>query len=340
MIETGVFNAALIGHGYWGKNLLRNLKDSRYVKQVYVADTNPEVILRLNETDSSIRTTVRPEELLLSENVDVVFIATPGSLHFEMAMEALTSGKHVFVEKPVVTRAVEAEHLLNRAKGLGLTIAVDHTFLYNEAVQKIKGLISAEQLGKVNYIDSTRINLGIYQKDVNVMWDLAAHDISMINYWMNELPRTVRAIGTVNERYEVLDLAYIFLTYSSGLLVQINCSWASPVKIRKTIIGGSQRMVIYDDVEPTEKLKIYDYINVENHGSNVKKLLVDYRLGDVTIPKLSLTEPLNLAVTDFFESIIEKRPPLSNIQTGIDVVKILECADLSLKSNGNPVTLQ
>jgi len=336
----GLFNVGLIGHGYWGKNLLRNLKESMFVDQIYVADTDPEVIERLNATERSIHTTTRANELLSSKDIDVVFIATPGSLHFEMAQHALSSGKHVFVEKPVVTRSVEAELLRDMAKKAGLTIAVDHTFLYNEAVQKIKELISANGFGKVNYIDCTRINLGIYQQDVNVMWDLAAHDISMINYWTNERPITVRAIGKVNERHEVLDLAYIFLSYTSGLLVQINCSWASPVKIRKTIIGGGQRMIIYDDVEPTEKLKIYDYRNVENDKSNPKKVLVDYRLGDVSIPKLSLTEPLKSAVTDFFESIIEKRSPLSNIQTGIDVVKILECADLSLKQNGKPITLQ
>ncbi|MFT6210344.1 MAG: putative dehydrogenase [Bacteroidia bacterium] len=334
-----LFNVGLIGHGYWGKNLLRNLRESMFVSQIHVADIDPKVIARLNTTERSIHTTTRADELLVSEDIDVVFIATPGSLHFEMAQQALSSGKHVFVEKPVVTRSVEAEHLQDMAKKSGLTIAVDHTFLYNEAVQKIKGLISANQFGKLNYIDCTRINLGIYQQDVNVMWDLAAHDISMINYWTNERPTTVRAIGKVNKRHEVLDLAYIFLTYSSGLLVQINCSWASPVKIRKTIIGGSQRMIIYDDVEPTEKLKIYDYRNVENDKSNPKKVLVDYRLGDVSIPKLSLTEPLQSAVTDFFESIIEKRSPLSNIQTGIDVVKVLECADLSLKQNGKPITL-
>jgi len=335
-----VFNAALIGHGYWGKNLLRNLKESEFVNQIHVADTNPQVVERLNATERSIHTTTRVDELLNSEDIDVVFIATPGSLHFEMAQKALSSGKHVFVEKPVVTRTIEAEQLQALAKKADLTIVVDHTFLYNKAVQKIKELISVNRFGKVNYIDCTRINLGIYQQDVNVMWDLAAHDISMINYWTNELPTTVRAIGKVNKRHEVLDLAYIFLNYSSGLLVQINCSWASPVKIRKSIIGGSQQMIIYDDVEPTEKLKIYDYRNVEKDKPNAQKLLVDYRLGDVTIPKLSLMEPLKSAVTDFFESIIEKRSPLSNIQTGIDVVRILECADLSLKQDGKPIALQ
>lgn len=335
----GLFNVGLIGHGYWGKNLLRNLKESIFVDQIYVADTDPKVITRLNTIESSVHTTSRTDELLSSDDIDVVFIATPGSLHFDMAQKALSSGKHVFVEKPVVTRSVEAENLMDMAKKSGLTIVVDHTFLYNNSVQKIKELISAKRFGKLNYIDCTRINLGIYQKDVNVMWDLAAHDISMINYWTNERPLTVRAIGKLNKRHEVLDLAYIFLTYSSGLLVQINCSWASPVKIRKTIIGGGQRMIIYDDVEPTEKLKIYDYHNVENDKANPEKALVDYRLGDVTIPKLSLTEPLKAAVTDFFESIIEKRSPLSNIQTGIDVVKILECADLSLKNNGKPISM-
>lgn len=333
------FNVALIGHGYWGKNLLRNLKESRFVNQIHVADVNPKVITQLNTTERSVLSTTDADELLRNKDIDVVFIATPGSLHFEMAEQALCSGKHVFVEKPVVTKSSEAEHLSRMAKKAGLVIVVDHTFLYNKATQKIKGLISSERFGKVNYIDCTRINLGIYQQDVNVMWDLAAHDISMINYWTDDLPSTVRAIGKVNKRHEVLDLAYIFLTYSSGLFVQINCSWASPVKIRKTIIGGSQRMIIYDDVEPTEKLKIYDYRNVENDESNPKKLLVDYRLGDVTIPKLSLTEPLKAAMTDFFKSIIENRTPLSNIQTGIDVVKILECADLSLRQKGKPITL-
>lgn len=334
-----LFNVGLIGVGYWGKNLLRNLKESIFVNQIHVADSDPEVIARLNATEGSIYTTTIADKLLSSKNIDVIFIATPGSLHFKMAQQALSAGKHVFVEKPIVTRTVEAEQLQVMAQNSGLTIAVDHTFLYNKAVQGIKELISSNQFGRLNYIDCTRINLGIYQQDVNVMWDLATHDISMINYWTNEKPITVRAIGKMNAQLQVLDLAYIFLTYSSGLLAQINCSWASPVKIRKTIIGGSERMIIYDDVEPTEKLKVYDYHNVEYDKSNPKKLLVDYRLGDVSIPKLALTEPLKSAVSDFFESIIMKRPPLSNIQTGIDVVRILECADVSLKQNGIPIAL-
>lgn len=271
--------------------------------------------------------------------VDAVVIATPTSTHFEIASFALQNDKHVLIEKPVTSSSQEAAALADLAQRNNKVIVVDHTFLYNGAVQHIKATLEQGLAGNINYIDCTRINLGIYQPDVNVIWDLASHDISVVNYLLQERPIQVRAIGKYNVLHNKVDMAYIFLHYQSGLIIQINCSWISPVKIRQMIIGGSEKMIIYDDIEPTHKLKIYEYMRVDDMEDTKNQLLIDYRLGAVIIPKFKIEEPLKMVINDFLHCIVSGSRPVSGINEAIEVVKIIEGAELSLQKNGALIPL-
>jgi len=332
-------NVALIGLGYWGKNILRNLVSNELTAQVFVCDINQN---RIREADAMYKlsgsyNTI--DETLKNKNINAVIIATPTVSHFETAKKALLAGKHVLVEKPVTTSAANVRELIAIAASMKLILMVDHVFLYNPTVMKMKEYVSdKEKFGSINYIDSTRVNLGIYRPDINVLWDLACHDISIINYLVDEKPNSVRAIGRVNPAHGLEDITYLFLNYPSGMLVQINSSWASPVKIRKMIIGGEKEMIIYDDIEPTNKLVIYDYEQNIAIDENKTKL-ADYRLGNITIPKYEPREALKNVIHEFYNSIISGKPPLADGNNALDVVTILEKAQESLRLNGATISL-
>jgi len=326
-------NIGLIGYGYWGTNLLRNIVQQTLSEKVIVCDIHTERLKTVKSIFINLETTSDPADIFQNPQIDAVVIATPTSSHYRLAKEALMSGKHVLVEKPLSTSVTEVEELISIAKTKKLILMVDHIYLYNPVIHQLKKYISEEFLGRINYIDATRINLGIYQDDINVLWDLACHDISIINYLIDEKPKSARAIGKLNLNNKVEDLAYLFLEYESGLLVQINGSWASPVKIRKMIIGGEKKMIIYDDIESTNKLIIYDYMSTQTADENKSKL-IDYRLGDITIPKYEITEPLSNVIAEFYDCILTGRKPLSDGVNALDVVRILEKAEQSLKSNG------
>jgi predicted dehydrogenase len=332
-------NIALVGYGYWGTNILRNLLEIPSVKNIAVCDTRVE---RLNVIDHKlldIKTSTDYKDIIINGNIGAVIIATPTASHYEIAKFALTHGKHVMLEKPMTSNSKEAQELIALATLKQLTIVVDHTFLYNGAVHFIKKHISDGKLGKLNYIDSTRINLGIYQPDVNVLWDLASHDLAIVNYLLDEKPQSVRAIGKFNSLHKNVDNAYLFLYYESGTLVQVNCSWASPVKMRQMILGGSSTMVIYDEIEPTHKLKLYDYSTTAINDDNRTDVLVDYRLGDITIPKFSNKEPLRSAIEDFIFCQNTGAEPISDAVAALDVIFLLESAELSLSQNGALIKL-
>ncbi|CAK9249851.1 unnamed protein product [Sphagnum jensenii] len=312
-------NIGLIGYGYWGTNLLRNIVQQPLSGKVIVCDTNEERLRTVQTIFINLETTASPADIFQNAEIDAVVIATPTSSHYPLAKEALLQGKHVLVEKPLSTSVTEVEDLIAIAKARNLVLMVDHIYLYNPVIHQLKKYISEEFLGRINYIDATRINLGIYQDDINVLWDLACHDISIINYLIGERPKTARAIGKLNFNNKVEDLAYLFLEYESGLLVQINGSWASPVKIRKMIIGGEKKMIIYDDIESTNKLIIYDYMSNGTPDQNKSKL-IDYRLGDITIPKYEITEPLSNVMAEFYDCILNNRSPLSDGINALDVV--------------------
>lgn len=328
----------LVGYGYWGKNLLRNLLEINHGYEIVVAEKLKEKRNQLSIIHSSVLIVENVFDLIRDKSVIAVVVATETTSHFQIVKSALENGKHVFVEKPITTSLAEAEELVALAKKKGLVLAVDHVFLYHPVVQKMKYYFVKKELGKINYIDSTRINLGIYQQDVNVLWDLACHDIAVINYLVEERPHSVRAIGRINPEHGVEDIAYLFLYYPSNMLVQINASWASPVKMRKMIIGGEKKMLIYDDIEPTNKLIIYDYEQNTRFDENKTKL-TDYRLGNVTIPKYEPTEALRNALIDFLNCLNSNSSPLANGENALSVVNILEKAQQSLKLNGAIISL-
>ncbi len=333
-------NIGLVGYGYWGKNLLRNMIESEAIQRMYVCDLQSDRLSQLKKMYPDVQTTTSYSDLINNEEIDAIIIATPTSTHFEIAKASLLKNKHILVEKPVTSSTKELKELIQLANDNERVFMVDHTFLYNGAVLKIKEYIESKQLGKLKYIDATRINLGIYQNDVNVIWDLATHDLSIVKFLIDEKPYQIRAIGQLNPSHSIEDLAYLFIYYASGLLVQINCSWASPVKIRQMIIAGSEQMIIYDDIEPSHKIKLYNYQAFPVNDEIRQKILIDYRLGDITIPKFSTKEPLKSVLEDFLHCIINNSKPRSNGEDALEIVNLLELAELSLSNNGKLISVE
>lgn len=326
----------LIGYGYWGKNLLRNLIQVYGSTNVCVVEVNENSRNQFLASHDSVPLYYSLSEAMQTEKINAVVIATPTSTHFDLAKIALELGAHVLVEKPITTSTNQLKQLSEIAAKKNLVIMVDHIFLYNPVVRKLKEYIDKDYVGKINYIDCTRINLGIYQNDTNVIWDLACHDISIVNFLVKEKPEYVRALGRNNPQHNLTDIAYTFLYYASGLLVQINSSWASPLKMRKMIIGGDKRMVIYDDVEPTNKLTIYEYGKTDTQQ---KTTLTDYRLGDIIIPKYSQEEPLENVIREFQNCINGHSKPITDDINAFDVVRVLELAQQSLNTDGAKLKL-
>jgi len=332
-MSDSIISVCLIGYGYWGKNILRNLIESRYKMNVAVAESRPEKVNGLNSLYATMKVFESADVAINSGEFDAFIVATQTPTHYDIVKKILVSGKHVMVEKPLTTSLAQAIELNCLAEKLGLILMVDHIFLYHPVVQKMKTYFDENYLGKITYIDATRINLGIYQRDVSVLWDLACHDISIVNYLIEEKPNAVRAIGRMNLEHGTQDLAYLFLYYPSGLLVQINASWASPVKMRKMIVGGEKRMLIYDDIEPTNKLTIYEYEhNIEL--DELKTILTDYRLSNIIIPKIEPTEALQNALVEFYQCIKTGKQPLTDCQNAIEVISVLEKAQQSLTLGG------
>ncbi len=333
-------NIGIIGYGYWGVNLVRNFKSVDLCKVIQVADERQERLDIVIKQYPEISTTEKFEDIVNNSKIDAVVIATPVHTHYEIAQKAIMSGKHVLLEKPMCTTIIEAEDLIRKAKMMGVKLMVDHTFLYTGAVQKIKKLIDNDEIGNVKYIDSTRINLGLFQPDINVLWDLAPHDISILNYIVDERPISVNATGVSHTGNDIENIAYLTLNYKSGLIAHFSCSWASPVKLRTYLIGGDKKMILYNDLEPSEKVKLYNTSYQHKTSDEEKRnILVDYRTGDVNIPHLENKEALLGMATDFCEMIINDTVPISNYEMGLEVVRILEAAQTSIKNNGKQVKL-
>jgi predicted dehydrogenase len=271
--------------------------------------------------------------------VEAVALATPVATHHPLALSALKAGKHVLVEKPLATRSIEARQLVRAAEARGLVLMVDHTFAYHPAIQKIKELIASGELGRLNYIDSTRINLGLFQHDVNVLWDLAVHDIAIINLFTEERPLAVQAIGAAHPPGPLASIGVLTLRYASGLFVHINCSWVSPVKIRHMLIGGDKKMVVYDDLNANEPVKVYDSGVVARSHDERNRLMFEYRTGDVFSPKIAPREALANLVADFVSAIGAGTAPVSSGRFGADTVRILEAAQRSIERGGGEVRL-
>ena len=334
--ETGI---GIIGYGYWGQNIVRNFYHTPGCRVTMVADTDAAALGLLSRNYPGLGTVDNPDVLINDDSVDAVVIATPVSTHYPLAKKALLKGKHVLVEKPVTTSVAEAEELKHIAEERGLVILVDHTFLYTSAVQKIRQLIDSGSIGNLRYFDSTRINLGLFQTDVNVLWDLASHDVAILAWLVREKPVSVNATGISHTGNGIENIAYLTISYDTGFIAHIHCSWTSPVKIRQTLIGGDQKMIIYNDLEPTEKIRIYDTsINMNPEDDKLQKL-IDYRTGDITVPKIVSREALGQLAIDFVRSVNGEVKPVSGIELALVVVRILEAAQLSIKSNGQNVLL-
>lgn len=331
-----MYQVALIGYGYWGVNLLRNLISTSCVSTITVCDIQETRLKLAQKNYPSIYTTTDFQEVLNNPEIDVVVIATPTSTHFQLAKLSLLKNKHTLVEKPLCTKSSEATELYELANEVNKILFTDLTFLYNGAVEYIHDYISDNQIGAIKYIDSTRVNLGIYQTDTNVVWDLATHDISIIQKILKQNPTRLRAISNPIKSIQEIDIVYIFLYYPDGMLVQINCSWASPTKIRQMIIGGKHKMIIYDEVEPTQKIKIYDY---NQNGKDRNTTLVDYRLGDIRIPKFSTIEPLKKMLDVFFDCIAANQYLCISPEASIEIIRILESIEKSLALQGALVDL-
>ncbi|MDW8417813.1 MAG: Gfo/Idh/MocA family oxidoreductase [Chitinophagales bacterium] len=331
-------HVCLAGYGYWGKNLLRNLIETLSADRISVAEIMPEKRAQLKRQYPNITCYDSFEDALAQNHSAAFVIATETRYHYDHARKALLAGKHVLVEKPLTTSVAQAKELCRIAKERGLILMVDHIFRYHPVVWKMKEYFREDYLGPIHYMDATRVNLGIYQEDVNVLWDLACHDLSIIQFLVNEKPTSVRAIGRINPEHGSEDVAYLFLYYPSGMLVQINSSWASPVKIRKMIVGGEKRMMIYDDIEPTNKLTIYEYEpNIQRDENKTK--LTDYRLGNIIIPKIEQGEALRNVIVEFLECIQCAKQPASDGYNALEIINILEKAQQSLSLDGAIVPL-
>jgi predicted dehydrogenase len=325
--------------GYWGPNLVRNFNSVADCKVKYVCDFREERLSLVNKQYQNIITTKDFDEVLNDTEVDAVIIATPVFTHFELAKKALLKGKNVLLEKPMTSTSKEAYELFELAQKVNKLIMVDHTFLYTGAVQKMKQLIESGSIGNVKYFDSTRINLGLFQPDINVLWDLAPHDISILNYLIQETPYSVNATGVSHTNNGIENIAYLTVNYKSGFISHFNCSWTSPVKIRTMLIGGDQKMMLFNDLEPTEKIRVYDTGYNYKSDEEKRKILVDYRAGDVYIPKVDVKEALFGMASDFINAIKNNSKPVSDFESGLNVIKILEASQLSIKQNGKEIIL-
>lgn len=331
----------IVGCGYWGPNMIRNFNMLDNVEVLAVSDLREERLKFISRLYPNIKLlTTNCDEIIKNKNIDAVIIVTPVSTHFQLGLEALENGKHVLMEKPMTATTEQAEVLIETAERNNLILMVDHTFIYTGAVRKIKELVASGEIGEIYYFDSVRINLGLFQHDVNVIWDLAAHDVSIMDHLLGKQPTTVSATGLGHFNSSVENMAYISIGYSENLMGHIHVNWLAPVKVRKTLICGSQKMIVYDDVEPSEKVKIYNKgIEYVQNREEVYDILVQYRTGDMLSPRIDNFEALALISKEFYDAVNENRKPLTDGQAGYRVVKILELASNSLKQGGKVMTL-
>ena len=332
-------NVAIIGFGYWGPNLVRNFNSVAGCNVRHVCDSRPERLAVVNKQYPSVITGSDYDLILNDVSVEAIIIATPVFTHFELAKKALLKGKNVLIEKPMTSTSAEAIELSELAKKMNKLLMVDHTFLYTGAVQKMKELIDSGNIGNIKYFDSTRINLGLFQPDINVLWDLAPHDISILNYLIKDEPYSVNATGVSHTNNNIENIAYFTVNYNSGFIAHFNCSWTSPVKIRTMLIGGDKKMLVFNDLEPTEKIRIYDTGYDVKTDEEKRNILVDYRAGDVYLPKVDSKEALFGMASDFINSIVNNSNPLSDFNSGLNVIRILEASQLSIKQNGKEIVL-
>lgn len=337
MIKVGV-----IGCGYWGPNLVRNFYKTPGCEVVSVSDLRPERLQYIQSLYPKIHVTTNALEIIQDQHIDAVVVVTPVATHFELAREALLADKHVLVTKPMTRTTEEAKQLIELAEEKTLVLMVDHTFIYSGPVRKIKELIDQGELGQIYYYDSVRVNLGLFQNDVNVLWDLAPHDFSILSYLVGKEPISVSAVGArpVNcKNYEHESVAYVTIRFDDNTIAHVHVSWLSPVKIRRTLIGGSKKMVVYDHLDPDNQVKVYDKGVEMRSVEEQYKALVQYRTGDMYAPKVDQTEALEIECRHFIECIVKKSRPITDGYAGLQVVELLEAAQRSLERGGEVISL-
>jgi len=334
MIDIGI-----IGFGYWGPNVARNFNGLPGANITCICDRDAKRLKMATAAFPGLKTCSDPMELIGDDGIGAVAIVTPVSTHFDLAKAALERGKHVFVEKPLTSSVRQAEDLIDLARRNGLIIMVDHTFLFTGAVQKIKELLDAGELGDLFFYDSVRVNLGLYQHDVNVIWDLAPHDFSIMSHVVPKEPVAVTALGTEHFGRGKEDVAFIAAHFDNGFIAHFHCNWLSPVKVRRTLISGNRKMLVWDDLASDEKIKIYDRgVDVRN-DRGIHELLVSYRSGDMHAPRISNVEALRTEASYFLDCIEKNQTPFNDGEAGLKVVRMLEAADRSLKLDGKKIRL-
>jgi predicted dehydrogenase len=329
----------VVGYGYWGPNLVRNLMHCPSTRPVGICDRDPGRLAKARQVFPFIDT-FTDIEAALRPDVDAVLIATPASTHYPLAVRCLDAGKHLLLEKPITRTSAEARELITRANRAGRVLMVDHTFIYTAAVRRAKQMVDAGELGDIYFIDSVRINLGLVQADINVFWDLAPHDLSIIDHLLGRMPVQVGATGQahVNNRE---DVGLATLNYGDRLLASVHVNWLSPVKIRQMVIGGARKSLVINDLDPTEPIRVYDRsIERQPQPESEHNLLIQYRLGDMWAPHVGREEPLQALVQHFADCILHERQPLTDGAAGLRIVELLEATDRSLALNGAPVALQ
>lgn len=329
-----------VGCGYWGPNLIRNLRSLPDCELKVICDTSEARLSHMRRLHPDVTTTNEYESLLHDPSLDAIVVATPVRFHYEMAKAALSAGKHVFIEKPMARTEMEAEELVSMAESQGLVIMVGHTFLFSPAVRRMKEIIDAGDIGQVQYIGARRLNLGLFQKDINVAWDLAPHDISILLHLLDEHPVSVSCQGSSHITRGIEDVTMMYLAFKRNCCGFIHNSWLDPKKVRQMTVIGTQRMIVYDDTEPLEKLKIYDArVEVPPHYDTFAEFTYSYHYGDAYVPYIKQDEPLKLECQHFIDCIRDHAVPITSGRLGLEVVRILEASSQSLRENGAAVSM-
>jgi len=335
---NGLVRFGVIGYGYWGPNVVRNLNQLEKAEVLAVCDTSAAARQRIQKAYPDVDVSSDPAELMRSPEIDAIAVVTPVWTHYELAKAALEHGKHIFVEKPFTSNTAQAEELIELAAKKNLKIMVDHTFLFTGAVKKIRQVLDEDALGKLYYYDSTRVNLGLFQHDVNVIWDLAPHDLSIMDYLIQQSPEAVVATGQTHLNGHE-DVAFITVYFPDKIIAHLNVNWLSPVKVRTTLIGGEKKMLVWNDLEADEKIKIYDKGVTVTSREGVYNLLVNYRTGDMWAPQIEQVEALTRELAYFVDCITKDETPMNDGNAGLRVVKMLEAASESLRQRGALVYL-
>ena len=340
-LRRKAIRVAVLGLGYWGPNLVRNFREAIGDDLRACCDRDAARATAMQKRYANLQVTTDAVAIFADRDIDAIAIATPVSTHYGLAKAALQAGKSVLIEKPMTADPAQAEELVDLAAKRGLVLMVDHVFVFSPPVRKIKELLDRSELGRLLYMDSVRINLGLFQRDVNVVWDLAPHDLSIVDYLLGRTPKSVAAFGSIHTGSGHEDVAYLNLDFGDGLIANFHVNWLSPVKIRYTMLGGSRKSLVYNDLDPVETIKVYDSgVSVQRDDlEDRRNLLIDYRTGDVWSPRLEPAEPLRAVVTHFVECVQTGQTPVTDGQAGLRVVRVLDAAQRSIKAQGGRITL-